>query len=177
MTVCSSQAIILYPAASNSTWIFLLEQLRWKRVTIVGDGPSWTDVDYEFYAVAVESEHSLCSCSQDVFAFYPINQGNHFVGYRLSCVIEHTTYRWEKVGNYPIPSIYGVHLVDGWSGRTTVLALVDECIWKYSVTKSIWNKTKLCLPHGSRGKVTDFFRKYYLLMIQESFFISILIDV
>ena len=27
------------------------------------------------------------------------------------------------------------------------MALVDECIWKYSVKKSIWNKTKLCIPY------------------------------
>ena len=66
MTFCSSRVIIQYPAASNSTWIFLLEQLRLKRVTIVGDGASWTDIGNEFYAVAFESEHSLCSCSQDV---------------------------------------------------------------------------------------------------------------
>ena len=32
----------------------------------MGDGASWTDIGNEFYAVAVESEHSLCSCSQDV---------------------------------------------------------------------------------------------------------------
>ncbi|XP_062510056.1 uncharacterized protein LOC134186156 isoform X1 [Corticium candelabrum] len=147
VTICSSHAIILSPDAINSTWIFVFEQLIWKRVAIVGDGPSWTDIRYDIYAVSVESEHSLCSCSQDVFVFHAIGDRNHFAGYRLSCVIEQTTYRWEKVGNYTIPFLDGVYLVDGWSGKTTVLALVDECIWEYSVKKSIWNKTKLCIPY------------------------------
>ncbi|XP_062509956.1 uncharacterized protein LOC134186064 isoform X1 [Corticium candelabrum] len=150
VTICSSHAIILSPDAINSTWIFVFEQLIWKRVAIVGDGPSWPsqiDIYSDIFAVSVESEHSLCSCSQDVFIFYAIGDRNHFAGYRLSCVIEQTTYRWEKVGNYTIPVLYGVYLVGGWSGKKTVLALVDECIWKYSVKKSIWNKTKLCIPY------------------------------
>ena len=146
VTICSSHAIILSPDAINSTWIFVFEQLRWKRVAIVGDGPSWTDIRYDIYAVAVESEHSLCSCSQDVLVFYAIGYQNYFVGYRLSCVIEQTTYRWERVGNHTISPFY-IHFVGGWSGKTTVLALVNKCIWKYSVKKSIWNKTKLCIPH------------------------------
>ena len=70
VTICSSHAIILSPDAINSTWIFVFEQLRWKRVAIVGDGPSWTDIPYDIFAVSVEREHSLCSCSQDVFIFY-----------------------------------------------------------------------------------------------------------
>ncbi|XP_062509731.1 uncharacterized protein LOC134185865 isoform X1 [Corticium candelabrum] len=154
VTICSSHAIILSPDAINSTWIFVFEQLIWKRVAIVGDGPSWTDIRYDIYAVSVESEHSLCSCSQDVFVFYAIGDRNHFAGYRnhfagyrLSCVIEQTTYRWEKVGNYTIPVFSLVYLVGGWSGKTTVLALVDDCIWKYFVKKSIWTKTKLCIPY------------------------------
>ena len=149
VTICSSHAIILSPDAINSTWIFVFEQLRWKRVAIVGDGPSWTDIRDDIFVVAVESEHSLCSCSQDVFAFYRIDEGNDFVGYRLSCVIEQTTYTWKKVGNYTIPFFHSVQLVGGWSGKTTVLAMVDECIWTYFVQKSIWNKTKLCFPYDS----------------------------
>ena len=149
VTICSSQVIILCPDATNSTWIFLIDQLRWKQVAIVGDGPSWTDIRDDMFAEAVKSENSLCSCGQDIFVFYAIDDGNHFVGYRLSCVIELTTYRWEKVGNYTIPFSHSLHLVAGWSGKTTVLAMVDECIWKYSIRKSIWNRTKLCLPYDS----------------------------
>ena len=144
VTICSSRAIILSSDTINSTWIFLFQQLKWKRVAILGDAPSWPDINYEIYAVAVESEDSLCSCSQDVFIFYPSEYRNHILIYRLSCVIEETTYRWEKVGNYAFPFFRRLHLVGGWSGKTTVLATVDECIWKYSVKKSIWNKTKLC---------------------------------
>ena len=146
VTICSSHAIILSPDAINSTWIFMFEQLSWKRVAIVGDGPTWTDIRDDIFAEAVESEHSLCSCSQDISVFYPIGDGNHFVSYRLSCLIELTTYRWEKVGNNAIPFSHSLHLVGAWSGKTTVLAMVDGCIWQYSVKKSIWNRTKLCLP-------------------------------
>ena len=70
VTICNSHAIILSPDAINSTWIFVFEQLRWNRVEIVGDRPSWTDIRYDIFAVAVESEHSLYSCSQDIFVFY-----------------------------------------------------------------------------------------------------------
>ena len=149
VTICSSHAIVLSPDAINSTWIFLFEPVGWKQVEIEGDGPSWTNIRDDIFVVAVESEHSLCSCSQDVFVFYSIDVGNHFVGYKLSCVIEQTLYRWKKVGNYTIPFFHSVHLVGGWSGKTTVLVLVDECIWKYFVKESIWNKTKLCLPYDS----------------------------
>ena len=149
VTICSSHAIILSPDAINNTWIFMFEQLSWKRVAIVGDGPTWTNIRDDMFAEAVEGEHSLCSCSQDIFVFYSIGDGNHFVSYRLSCLIELTTYRWEKVGNNTIPFSHSLHLVGGWSGKTTVLAMVDGCIWKYSVKKSIWNRTKLCLPYDS----------------------------
>ena len=154
VTLCSSCAIIVSADAISMTWIFLLEQLKWNRVTIVGNWPSSMDMRNDFSAVAVEGEDSLCSCSQDVFVFFRINKQNH-VGYRLSCVIEHTTYRWERVGNYTIPSLNSVRFVGGWSLETTVLALVNECIWKYSVKKSIWNKTNLCLPYDSLKKVED----------------------
>ena len=55
----------------------------------------------------------------------------------------------EKVGNYTIPFFHSLQLVGGWSGKTQVLAMVDECIWKYFVQKSIWNKTKLCFPYDT----------------------------
>ena len=149
VTICSSHAIILSPDVIDSAWIFLFEQLTWKRVAIVGDAPSWPDIRDDILAEAVESEHALCSCSQDIFVFYSIGDENDFVGYRLSCVIEQTIYRWEKVGNYTIPFFHSLHLVGGWSEKTTVLAMVDECIWEYSVKNSIWNKTKLCFPYES----------------------------
>ena len=154
-TLCSSRAIIVSVYVMNSTWIFLLDQLTWKRVTIVGNGPSLTDIRHYVFAVAVNNVYSLCSCTQDVFVFYRSDEGNHFVMYKLSCVIEHTTYRWEKVGNYTIPWSRRVYLVRDWSEKTTVLALVDECIWKFSVEKSIWNKTKHCLPYASWLRVAD----------------------
>ena len=164
VNLCSSCAIIVSADAINITWIFSLEQLKWNRVTIVGNGPSSMDIHDNFTAVAVESEHSSCSCSQDVLVFFRIKERNHHVGYRLSCVLEHTTYRWEKVGNYTIPSLHGLRLVGGWSLETTVLALVDECIWEYSLKRSIWNKTKLCLPYDSWVKVKD--------VVSEVFFVN-----
>ena len=151
VTICSSRAIILSSDTINSTWIFLFQQLKWKRVAILGDAPSWSDIRYEIYAVAVESEDSLCSCSQDVFIFYPSTLRTHILSYRLSCVIEQTTYRWEKVGNYALPYFSKLYLVGGWSGKATVLATVDECIWKYSVKKSIWSKTELCFQSKIEG--------------------------
>ena len=149
VTFCSSRAIILSPDAINSTWIFMFEQLKWKRVAIVGNGPSWTNINSDIFAVAVESDRSLCSCSQDVFVFYPNEDRNQIVSYRLICMEEQTTYLWEKVGNYTIPFVRSLRLVGGWSGQTTVFAVVDECIWTYSVMKSIWNKTNLCFQYGT----------------------------
>ena len=173
MTLCNSCAIIVSADAINITWIFLLKQLKWNQITIVGNGPSSMDMRNDYSAVAVEGEHSLCSCSQDVLVFFRINERSHLV-YRLSCLKEDTTYRWEKVGNYTIPFLHSVQLVGGWSFETTVLALVDECIWKYSVKKSIWNKTKFCLPHDSWVKVEDVFLEIVFVNdTREILFISI----
>ena len=149
VTVCSSRAIILSPDAINSTWMFTFEEMKWKRVAIVGNGPSWKNIRYDIFAVAVESDDSLFSCSQDVFVFYPNEYRNQIVSYRLICVKDQITYRWEKVGDYTIACFGSLHLVGGWSGKTSVLAMVDECIWKYSINKSIWNKTKLCFQQNT----------------------------
>ena len=171
VTICSSRAIILSSDTINSTWIFLFQQLKWKRVAILGDAPSWPD-NYVINGVAVESEDSLCSCSQDVFIFYPSASSTHILSYRLSCVIEQTTYRWEKVGNYALPYFGKLYLVGGWSGKATVLATSDECIWKYSVKKSIWNKTELCFPHRNFELITQS-NVIFVNDTREIFYISI----
>ena len=72
----------------------------------------------------------------------------------------------EKLGNYKIPFSY-LELVDGWSGKTKVLALVDECFWKYSIKASTWNKAKLCLQYRSWVKVRDTIRAVIFRIIPE----------
>ena len=175
VTFCSSRAIILSPDAINSTWIFTFEEMKWKRVAIVGSGPNWTNIRYDIFAVAVESEHSLCSCNQDVFFFYPNEDRNQIVSYRLICVIEQKTYRWEKVGNCAISFFRSLRLVGGWSGQTTVFAIVDECLWKYSVKKSIWKETKLCFQNGTLGIVLNAVYSDFLFVndTQQIIYISI----
>ena len=96
VTLCSSHAIVFHADSTNNSWIFVLDKLNWKRVTIIGDRPDpFALRPNSFIAVTVGSSNSFSFCSDDVLVFaYTLRPSvDRVVWYRLSCVVEHTTYR------------------------------------------------------------------------------------
>ena len=150
VTLCSSHAIVLNADTTNNTWIFVFEKLDWKRVTIVGDRPHpFEPRRNSFVAVTVSSSNFSCSCSDDVLVFgYAsiLHSVETIVWYRLSCVVEHTTYRWEKVGHR---DFFGDRIsldsITASPERRTLYFIVEKCVWTFSVEKSIWNETGNCM--------------------------------
>ena len=151
VTLCSSDAIVVQLYDINSTWTFTTKQLEWKRVTIEGCGPHDTsDIVYIYLvaAVAVKNSNSSCACNEDVlvFVFEGGESMNQLACYRLSCVIEHTKYRWQKVGIYSLRTdrIQTVPIGISAPPGKILFFLVEKCILTYSVKKSSWNKSKMC---------------------------------
>ena len=150
VTLCSSHAVVVHLDAIKSTWIFMYKQLEWKQVTIAGYGPHVTNKHDLFVAVAVRSSNSSCGCSEDVLVFVYLNHDWETITrvgyYRLSCVIEHTTYRWKKIGIHTFRSNrFHITYVVTPPGETTLVFVIARCIWTYSVEKSIWNESKICV--------------------------------
>ena len=154
-TLCSSHAILVDTCRRNSSWIFMPRRLEWKRVMIAGYGPYiYSTSDYlrvELFAtVAVRSSNSSCDCSEDVLVFVylsPLLESITQLGYyRIICVIEHTMYRWKKVGSQKFRADRDqITIVATQPGKETLYFIVEKCIWTYFVEKSIWNETRTCL--------------------------------
>ena len=140
VTLCSSHTIVVHPDAINNSWIFDFQKLDWKKITIVGDPPDLTGLyPSDFVAVAVNSSDSLCSCREDVVLFMFGKQSLYNVVhlYRLSCVVEHTTYRWKKSGYSNSSDKLHLHSVVTSPEKKTLFFVVGSCIWTFFVEKSI----------------------------------------
>ena len=149
VTLCSSHAIVLHADTTNNSWIFVLEKLNWKRVMITGDRlDPFALRPNGFVAVTVSSSISVCFCRDDVLVFAhalrpPVDR---VVWYRLSCVVGHTTYRWEKVGHHDFSGDrINLRSVTASPQRRKLFFIAGKCVWTFSVEKSIWNKTGNCI--------------------------------
>ncbi len=151
VTLCRSHAIVVQLDDINGTWIFMFKQLIWKRVTIAGNGPQNTSDDFYklFAAVAVRSVNNSCPCSEDVLVFVYVGHPKESitqVGYYWLSWVEHTGYRWKKVGYHIFRSdLTHIHFVDTLQAERTLYFIVGKCVWTYCVEKSFWNDTKNCV--------------------------------
>lgn len=149
VTLCNEYVILLHDNLinNNSTWIFFTKTEEWQKVAIIRKGHTRMPLRIgSDIPVAVSDLSTSCSCRESVILFHCDSNNSLTLFHELRCVDEAKTYAWEerraKSPGTPKGAVCSSFTTS--MSKDIVFAIVEQCLWHFSVKTTMWTPTTSC---------------------------------